>query len=125
MHRWLMSAAALSVVACTPIPEDEYYGSGYVVVNETFWAASNSTPYPFTSSGEVSCVNDPTFGRGVYFEPVSYTDESYIGTPLNKAAIDILKQSNLSPNVPYNLDEGADLSEAIEIGLQVCDEQTG
>lgn len=55
--------------------------------------------------------------------PENLTDESYIGTPLNKAASDSLKQAGLEPNVPYSIKEGADLSEAIQIGLRVCDEQ--
>lgn len=123
MSGWLIALLALSIIACTPIPEDESYGSGYVVVNETFWAASNSTPYPFTSSGEISCVDHQTFGRGVYFEPAGFTDESYIGTPLNKAAVATLEQAGMVPNVPYSIKSGADLSEAVEIGLRVCGEQ--
>lgn len=47
----------------------------------------------------------------------------YIGTSLNKSAVDGLKQSNLTPNVPYSIKEGSDLNEAIQIGLKVCYEQ--
>lgn len=29
----------------------------------------------------------------------------------------------MKPNVPYSIKEGADLSEAVEVGLKACDEQ--
>lgn len=44
-------------------------------------------------------------------------------TPLNKSAVDGLKLSRLTANVPYNVKEGADLNEAVQIGLKVCYEQ--
>ncbi|AMN69021.1 hypothetical protein AK825_14270 (plasmid) [Psychrobacter sp. P11G5] len=72
--------------------------------------------------GEIACASNPAFGREVYFHPKDYTDESYIGTPLNKSAVDGLQLGRLTPNVPYNLKEEADLSEAVQIGLRVCDE---
>ena len=73
--------------------------------------------------GEIGCASNLTFGREVYFNPKGYTDESYIGTPLNKSAVDGLKLSSLTPNVPYNVK--ADLNEAVRIGLKVCDEYEG
>lgn len=126
MSRWLISLALVSIVGCTPAPQthDESYGAGYINVSELFWGANHKGPYPFTvSGGEISCVYYPTFGREVYFEPEGFTDESYIGTPLNKAAAEALKRDGMIPNVPYSIKKGADLSEAREIGLQVCDEQ--
>lgn len=127
MSRWLISAVALSsVTACTPSQNDSYasqFVSGYVVVHEMFWFADHDRPYPFTTSGEISCVYYPEFGTEVYFEPAGYIHESSIGTPLNKAAAESLKQAGLVPNVPYSIKKGADLSEAREIGLQLCDEQ--
>ena len=57
------------------------------------------------------------------FEPAGYIDESSIGTPLNKAATKALKRDGMKSNVPYNIKEDADLSEAVEVGLRVCDEQ--
>ena len=99
------------------------YGVGYIVVNEQTWSKNYTTPYPFTvPKGEIGCASNPAFGREVYFHPKGYTDESYIGTPLNKSAIEGLKLNRLMPNVPYNVKEGADLNEAVQIGLKVCDE---
>ncbi|MBA2057355.1 hypothetical protein H0262_05595 [Psychrobacter cryohalolentis] len=124
LSRWLISAAVLSLTACTPV-QDENYGYGYVVVHEAFWGAEHDTPYPFTTSGEITCSDHVELGRGVFFNPVGFTDESYVGTPLNKAAADIIKLSRITPNVPYRIKPGMDLSEAREIGLKVCDEQMG
>lgn len=122
LSRWLISIAVLSSTACTPV-QDENYGYGYVVVHEAFWRAEHDTPYPFTTSGEITCSDHVELGRGVFFNPVGFTDESYVGTPLNKAAADIIKLSRITPNVPYSVKKGADLSEAREVGLRVCDEQ--
>lgn len=119
------SALLLTVIACKPVPSeyDEYYGAGFISVDEALWPTEYATPYPFTVPyGEISCTSHPNFGREVYFDPKGFTDESYIGTPLNKSAVDSLKQSDMVSNVPYSINEGADLSEAIEVGLRVCDE---
>lgn len=121
---WLIISAVLSVAACTAVQDErDKFVSGYVEVHEIFWAADHDTPYPFTTSGEISCVYYPEFGIEVYFEPVDYIDESSIGTPLNKAAAKALKRDGMKPNVPYSIKEDADLSEALEVGLRVCDEQ--
>lgn len=116
---------AIVSISCTPVVQDnDLYGAGFVELDEATWLEKNTQPYPFTViSGEISCGFHPEFGREVYFEPKGFTDESYIGTPLNKAAIESLKQANMIPNVPYSIKEGADLSEAVQIGLRVCDEQ--
>ena len=120
MSRRLISIAALSLAACTPAQEDsDKFVSGHTVVHEVFWGADHDTPYPFTTSGEISCVYYPT-GIEVYFEPAGYSKDSSIGTPLNKAAADALKRDGMEPNVPYSIKEGADLSEAIEAGLRAC-----
>lgn len=119
----LVNIVALSAVACIPI-QDENYGAGFVMVSEIFWGTDHDTPYPFTANGEISCWIHPEFGPAIYFEPVGFIDESFIGTPLNKAAAEVLKQSGLTPNVPYSIKKGVDLSEAREIGLQLCDETT-
>lgn len=120
LSRWLISTALLSITACTPV-QDENHGAGFVTVSDIFWASDHDTPYPFTTDGEISCGVHPEFGPAVYFEPVGFTDESSIGTPLNKAAAESLKQAGLTPNVPYSIKKGADLSEAREVGLKVCD----
>jgi hypothetical protein len=124
MPWWLISIAVLALASCTSM-QDDNHGSGYIVVSEASWGADYDTPYPFTVDGEISCGNHPANGREVYFEPVGHTDESYIGTPLNQAASKSLKQDGMKPNVPYSIKEGADLSEAIEIGLRLCDEMYG
>ena len=58
----------------------------------------------------------------VYFEPTGYIEDSTISTPLNQAASESLKLGGMTPNVPYSITKGADLSEAIEIGLKACNE---
>lgn len=118
--------AVLAVSACSLVTEDydDSYGAGYVDVNENEWAGKYNTPYPFTvADGEISCGLDPQFGRTVYFEPVGFTDESYIGTPLNQAAAKTLKHADMRSNVPYSIKAGVDLSVAVNIGLKACDEQ--
>ena len=52
-----------------------------------------------------------------------YVDKSYIGTPLNKSAVNSMKLGHLTSNVPYSVKKRANLSEAVQIGLRVCDEQ--
>ena len=123
LPRWLIGIAVLSLAACTPSQNNSYasqFVSGYVVVHEIFWSADHDTPYPFTTSGEISCVYYPDFGIEVYFEPAGYSKDSSIGTPLNKAAAKALKRDGMKPNVPYSIKKGADLSEAVEVGLKAC-----
>ena len=124
MSRWLIAVASIVIIGCSLDNKNEMYGSGYIVVNEQTWSKNYTTPYPFTvPEGEIACASNPAFGREVFFHPNGYTDESYIGTPLNKAAVDGVKLGGMSPNVPYSVKEGADLNEAVRIGLNVCDEQ--
>ncbi|MER2163023.1 MAG: hypothetical protein ABS921_02770, partial [Psychrobacter alimentarius] len=104
LSRWLISITALSIAACTPIQDESH---GFIIVNEMFWGANHDTPYPFTVSGEITCGMHPEFGPAVYFEPVGFTDESFIGTPLNKAAAEVLKQASMTPNVPYSIKKDA------------------
>ncbi len=125
MPWWLITVASVVLVECNSgIAENDLYGSGFIVVNEQTWDENYKTPYPFTvPEGEISCSSHTAFGREVYFDPKGYTDESYIGIPLNKSAVDSLEQSNMNANVPNSVKEGADLSDAIQVGLKVCDEQ--
>ncbi len=123
MSRWLVAVASIVMIGCSSGNKDEMYGVGYIVVNEQTWNENYTNPYPFTvPEGEITCGFHPDFGREVYFQPEGYTDESYISIPLNKSAVDSLKQSTMSPSVPYGVKEGADLNEAVKIGLKVCDE---
>ena len=120
----LIVIASVLLIGCSSgTAEDDLYGAGFIVVSEQTWSENNTTPYPFTvPEGEISCVSNANFGREVYFEPKGYTDESYIGTPLNKSAVDSLEQANMTSNVPHSVEVDADLSEAIQAGLRVCDE---
>ncbi len=125
MPRWLISTAVLSVVGCTPAQNDSHeFVSGHTMVHEVFWATDHNTSYPFTTSGEISCVYYPDFGTEVYFEPAGHNDDSSIGTPLNNAATKALKRDGMTPNVPYGIKKGADLSEAVEVGLEACNQKT-
>jgi len=120
LPRWLIGATAVFIVACTPTQEDsDKFVSGHTMVHEVFWGSDHDTPYPFTTSGEISCVYYPT-GIEVYFEPAGYSKDSSIGTPLNEAATEALKRDGMEANVPYSIKEGADLSEAVELGLKAC-----
>ena len=123
---WLISAIVLfSVTACTPSQDRSYankFVSGNTAVHEVFWGIDHKTSYPFTTSGEILCVYYPDFGIEVYFEPAGYSKDSSIGTPLNKAAAKALKRDGMKPNVPYSIKKGADLSEAVEVGLKACSE---
>lgn len=126
MNKLVFIIFSLSIASCMPIEKeyDKYYGSGFTNVDEIWWSLEHTTPYPFTvSNGEISCGIHPKFGRTVYFMPDGFTDESYIGTPLNKSAYDFLKQNGMHSNVPYSIRKSADLSEAIAVGLKVCNEQ--
>lgn len=87
------------------------------------WSFEHATPYPFTVPyGEISCGYHPKFGREVYFAPKGFTDESYIGTPLNKAATSSLKSGDMRSNVPYSVKDNFDLSTAISTGLGLCNQ---
>ena len=123
MPRWLIILTALLVAACSPSQDDSYarqFVSGGVAVHEAFWPVDHDTPYPFTTDGEISCVYYPDFGTEVYFQPFGYIEDSSIGTPLNKAAVESLKKDGMIPNVPYSIKNGADLSEAVGVGLKAC-----
>jgi len=124
MPMWLIGIAALPLVACSSDQDVSHkFVSGYATVDELFWPANHNTPYPFTTSGEISCVYYPDFGIEVYFEPVGHIEDWSIGTPLNKAAQMALEKAEMTPNVPYSIKEGADLSEARDVGLELCNEQ--
>lgn len=125
MSKLIAGLTLLLITACAPVEPkyDESYGAGYIGVNEALWPTEHANPYPFTVPyGEISCTSHPKFGREVYFSPKGFTDESYIGTPLNKSAVHSLRHDNMRSNVPYSVREGADLSEAIKAGLRVCNE---
>ena len=124
MFRWLIGAAVLPIVACAPTQNSsDKFVSGHTVVHDIFWGIDHKTLYPFTTSGDISCVYYLKFGIEVYFQPAGYIEDSSIGTPLNKAAANALKHHGMEPNVPYSIKEGADLSEAVKVGLKACGEK--
>ena len=126
MNKLMLSLSLLLIVACNPVglEHDDLYGAGFINVDETQWSLEHPSPYPFTVAyGEISCASHPSFGREVYFAPDGFTDESYIGTPLNQAAVNSLKHDDMRSNVPYGIEKGANLSVAVNIGLKVCNEQ--
>lgn len=125
MRLLTMILLVILVSACSFFTEeyDDSYGSGYINVSESEWHSKYNEPYPFSvPDGEISCGLDPQYGRTVYFEPLGFTDESYIGTPLNQAAFASLSYANMRSNVPYSLKKDANLNTAIKLGLRVCDE---
>jgi len=119
MSRWLIAVASIVMIGCSSgNTKDDLYGSGFIEVNEQTWSKDYTTPYPFTMpEGEILCASNPSFGREVFFHPKGYTDESYVGIPLNKAAVDGLKLSRLTPNVTYSVKEGVVLNETVQIGM--------
>lgn len=119
LPKWLIILAALSIAACIPVQENNH-STDFVTVNESDWYGKYYTAYPFTVSGEISCVIYPEYGPAIYFHPLGFTDDSYVGTPLNKATAEAVKHGGMTPNVPYSIKKGADLSEAREVGLKVC-----
>lgn len=126
MNKQVLSLALLlTVIACKPVAQeyDEYYGAGFIGVDEVLWSFEYATPYPFTVPyGEISCSYHPNIGREVWFAPKGYTDEKYIPTPLNQVAANSLKSSDMRSNVPYSVKDNVDLSTAISTGLNLCDE---
>lgn len=126
MRFLIMITVLLSISACSFVTEevDDNYGAGYINISESEWVTKYNTPYPFTvPHGEISCTYHPNFGREVYFNSKGFTDESYIGTPLNKSAVYSLRQSDMVSNVPYSIKQDVSLNQAIKLGLKVCDEQ--
>lgn len=86
-----------------------------IVVDEVRWKWAKLGDYPFTVGGDLACSND-----SVEFYP-NELHEQDIGLPLNKIAQDDFKKSNLTPNVINSIKPNADLSQAIRLGLMICD----
>lgn len=86
-----------------------------VVVDEIRWKTAGLGNYPFLTGGDLSCSNN-----SVEFYPDSLHEQD-IGLPLNQIARDNFKQDNLTSNVPYSIKPHADLSQAVRLGLMICD----
>lgn len=86
-----------------------------IVVDEIRWKTAGLGDYPFTVGGDLACSND-----SVEFYPQEMHEQD-IGLPLNQTAKDNFKKSNLTPNVANVIKPNADLSQAIKLGLMICD----
>lgn len=86
-----------------------------IVVDEIRWKWAKLGDYPFLIGGDLACNNG-----SVEFYPNSLHEQD-IGLPLNQTAIDQFKQDNLIPNVPNVIKPNADLSQAVRLGLMICD----
>lgn len=110
----LICLILLTLTACQPIQIDD----DLIKVSQSEWAImGNTNPYPFTAEyGEIACSMNE-----VYFFPTdTANDESQIGLPLNRLADDSLKRDNIKPTVANTIKANADLSEAVQVGLDVC-----
>ena len=86
-----------------------------VAVNEINWKFANIGDYPFITGGDIACNNG-----NVEFYPKGLHEQD-IGLPLNQAAQNRFKQANLNPNVPNVIKFNADLSQAVKLGLMICE----
>lgn len=88
------------------------------------WSNPPKIRFCTVPDGEISCGLPAKLGREVYFAPKGFTNESYIGTPLNQAAANSLRYDDMLSSVPYNIKKNASLSTAIEVGLKLCVEKS-
>lgn len=86
-----------------------------ITLHEFDWKLANLGDYPFTTAGDIGCNNG-----SVEFYPNGLHEQD-IGLPLNQTAKDNYKKANLTPNVPNSIKPNADLSQAIRLGLMICD----
>lgn len=121
LPRWLTATLLVTASSCTQIDniEDEY--PGYVAINEELWRFDHSALYPFTANGELSCEDHPLVGKAVFFNPENYTNEFYVGTPLNDSAQRLINLIDVESNVPYTIKDNADLREINALGESLCD----
>lgn len=85
-----------------------------VPVDELQWRFMGLTDYPFTTAGHIYCFNN-----AVNFAPYPMK-ETDVQQPLNQRAVEQLRLSNLTPTA-NSIKPNADLTQAINIGLKVCD----
>ena len=103
------------LTACQPLGELD---DDVMEVSKSQWANMDTTkPYPFTVDyGQISCsLNEVEF----YPYDTAY-DESQVGLPLNRLAQIRAARADLKPTVEYSIKPNADLSEAIQMGLEHC-----
>ena len=110
----------LSLTACQPIADYDTDTDDDIAVVDIFWSSyGNVKPYPFTTkSGHIAC----SFNEVDFYPDDTANDASRIGWPLNKVAQDSLKANGMKPNVENAIKPNADLSEAIRMGLDRCEQ---
>ena len=86
-----------------------------ILIDEIRWKWAKLGDYPFTTGGDLACSNN-----SVEFYPDSFHEQD-IGLPLNKVAQERFKQANLTPNVANVIKTNTDLSQAVKLGLIICD----
>lgn len=96
----------------TPYPK---YNGDTLPINETSWQQLGYSDYPFLTYGDLACVNNE-----VYFYPADSFNETAIGTPLNQQAANALATMQLKPTEKNAIKPGANLSQAIKVGLDIC-----
>jgi hypothetical protein len=109
----------LLLTACQPIQDAEVFVDDDIAVNQSLWKIDGNTkPYPFTVKyGNIACTMNE-----VYFYPNdTANDESQVGLPINRLAEISLRRFNMKPTMANTIKPNADLSEVINIGLDVCE----
>lgn len=125
MKKGILIILVLALSACTRVEQPEptitinnndfEVNGDTIVVDEIRWKTAGLGNYPFTVGGDLACSND-----SVEFYPQEMHEQD-IGLPLNQTAKDNFKKSNLTPNVINSIKPNADLSQAIRLGLMICD----
>lgn len=123
MKKGILIILVLALSACTrveqPEPTISFGNTNFevngdtIIIDEIRWKGLGN--YPFTVGGDLACNNG-----SVEFYPNSLHEQD-IGLPLNQIARDSFRQDNLTPNVPNVIKPHADLSQAIKLGLMICD----
>lgn len=116
----LIPIILLSLTACQPIDDTFDDTDDFIRVNEFYWSTfGNVKPYPFTTQfGDIACsMNEVSF-----FPDDTANDESQVGLPLNKIAEQRQNESGIKSTVKNAIKPNADLSEAIRMGLDRCEQ---
>ena len=116
----LIPIILLSLTACRPIDNTVNDTDDFIRVNEFYWSTfGNVKPYPFTTQfGDIACsMNEVSF-----FPNNTADDELQVGLPLNKIAEQKQNESGIKSTVKNAIKPNADLSEAIRMGLDRCEQ---
>lgn len=126
MKKWMfLLLPGYLVSGCSGVT-DEWNGEistpkdDFVSVSTQSWGESHRQAYAFKIDGDIACSQNE-----VYFYPLDTSyDDSMIGWPLNTKASDYLKTHELEPSVENFIRQGANLSEAVQDGLNICASNT-